>query len=92
MVTLAVLDTGCGMPEEHVSQAFEPFFTTKAIGDGSGLGLFLSRQIVIAHNGVLSIESQVDKGTTVVIALPTCAPLQGAAAGVAPAEGEGRVG
>jgi signal transduction histidine kinase len=70
MVTLTVRDTGCGMPDEHVARASEPFFTTKAIGDGTGLGLFLSRQIVAAHGGSLSIRSQVGKGTTVEIALP----------------------
>lgn len=70
MVTLTVRDTGCGMPEEHVKQAFEPFFTTKAIGDGTGLGLFISREIVASHGGSLSIDSVVGKGTLVVIALP----------------------
>jgi two-component system NtrC family sensor kinase len=70
MVTLTVRDTGCGMPEEHLARASEPFFTTKAIGDGTGLGLFLSRQIVTAHGGSLSIQSGVGKGTTVEIALP----------------------
>lgn len=70
MVTLTVRDTGCGMPDEHLARASEPFFTTKAIGDGTGLGLFLSRQIVAAHGGSLSIHSQVGKGTTVEIALP----------------------
>lgn len=73
MVTLTVRDTGCGMPEEHVKQAFEPFFTTKAIGDGTGLGLFISREIVTAHGGSLAIESVVGKGTLIVIALPVCA-------------------
>ncbi len=70
MVTLTVRDTGCGMPEEHVRQAFEPFFTTKAIGDGTGLGLFISREIVMGHGGSLSIDSVVGKGTMIVIALP----------------------
>ncbi len=70
MVTLTVRDTGCGMPEEHVKQAFEPFFTTKAIGDGTGLGLFISREIVASHGGSLAIESVVEKGTLIVIALP----------------------
>lgn len=70
MVTLTVRDTGCGMPEEHVKRAFEPFFTTKAVGDGTGLGLFISREIVTAHGGSLSIESVVGKGTLVVVALP----------------------
>jgi two-component system, NtrC family, sensor kinase len=70
MVTLTVRDTGCGMPENTVTQAFEPFFTTKAVGDGTGLGLFLSREIVVSHGGSLTIDSVVGKGTMVVIALP----------------------
>lgn len=70
MVTLTVRDTGCGMPEDTVAKAFEPFFTTKAVGDGTGLGLFLSREIVMSHGGSLTIESVVGKGTMVVIALP----------------------
>ncbi len=73
MMTLTVRDTGCGMPEEHVRQAFEPFFTTKAIGDGTGLGLFISREIVSSHGGSLAIESVVGKGTLIVIALPVYA-------------------
>lgn len=70
MITLTVRDTGCGMSEEHRKRAVEPFFTTKAVGDGTGLGLYLSRQIVAAHGGSLTIESELGKGTTVVIALP----------------------
>ncbi len=70
MVTVAVRDTGCGMPAEHLNRAFEPFFTTKAFGTGTGLGLFLSRQVLLAHGGSLTIESEVGKGTTVVLALP----------------------
>jgi signal transduction histidine kinase len=73
MVTLTVRDTGCGMPEEHVKQTFEPFFTTKAIGDGTGLGLFISREIVTSHGGSLTIESVVGKGTLIVIAVPVYA-------------------
>lgn len=71
MATLTVRDTGCGIPDDHLKRAFEPFFTTKAIGDGTGLGLFLSREIIVAHGGTLSIESVVEKGTMVVIALPS---------------------
>jgi len=92
MVTLAVRDTGCGMPEEHLSRAFEPFFTTKAMGDGSGLGLFLSRQIVNAHGGSLWIESRVDKGTDVMIALPACVQPMAAVVGASVQEGADRVG
>lgn len=70
MVTVTVSDTGCGMPKEHLQRAFEPFFTTKALGRGTGLGLFLSRETVAAHGGCLTIDSEEGKGTTVVIALP----------------------
>jgi two-component system, NtrC family, sensor kinase len=70
MVTVAVRDTGCGMPAEDLRKAFTPFFTTKAVGTGTGLGLFLSRETVQAHGGQLSIESEVGKGTTVMLSLP----------------------
>jgi signal transduction histidine kinase len=70
MVTMTVSDTGSGMPDEDLQKAFTPFFTTKAIGKGTGLGLYLSREIVQAHGGTLSIESAVGKGTTVVVSLP----------------------
>lgn len=70
MAVLTVADTGCGIPPENLQRTAEPFFTTKEVGKGSGLGLFLSREIVRAHGGQLSIESEVGKGTLVVIALP----------------------
>ncbi|MDQ6735993.1 MAG: HAMP domain-containing histidine kinase [Nitrospirota bacterium] len=70
MVTLTVRDTGSGMPEDTVAKAFEPFFTTKSVGEGTGLGLYLSREIVASHGGSLTIDSAVGKGTMVVIALP----------------------
>jgi len=53
-----------------VDRAFQAFFTTKAIGKGTGLGLFLSREAVAAHGGQLSLESDVGVGTTVTVALP----------------------
>ncbi len=71
MVTLTVRDTGCGMPEDHLAHALEPFFTTKAVGDGTGLGLYLSREIIMAHGGSLAIASVVGRGTMVEIALPS---------------------
>jgi len=81
MVILSVRDTGCGMPEEHVGRAFEPFFTTKAIGSGTGLGLFLSRQIISSHGGSLSIDSRLGKGTTVTVVLPRCGEREAAQVG-----------
>jgi signal transduction histidine kinase len=70
VVTITVRDTGCGMPEADVKKAFEPFFTTKAVGKGTGLGLFLSRETVLAHGGSLVLESESGKGTTVTVTLP----------------------
>jgi signal transduction histidine kinase len=70
VVTVAVRDTGCGMPESDVQKAFEPFFTTKAVGKGTGLGLFLSRETVLAHGGSLRLESETGQGTTVTVTLP----------------------
>jgi len=70
VIMIAVQDTGSGMPEADVQKAFEPFFTTKAVGKGTGLGLFLSRETVVAHGGELSIESKMGHGTTVTMTLP----------------------
>jgi two-component system NtrC family sensor kinase len=70
VVTVSVQDTGCGMPETDVQKAFEPFFTTKAVGKGTGLGLFLSRETVLAHGGSLVLESDSGHGTTVMVTLP----------------------
>jgi signal transduction histidine kinase len=74
MLLLMVRDTGCGIPQEDLQRVFEPFFTTKAAGKGTGLGLFLSRETVVAHGGSLTIESEVGKGTTVTVALPGWRP------------------
>ncbi|MEY4706120.1 MAG: hypothetical protein RL042_2325 [Nitrospirota bacterium] len=70
VVTIAVRDTGCGMPQADMQKAFEPFFTTKAVGKGTGLGLFLSRETVLAHGGSLSLDSEMGRGTTVTVTLP----------------------
>lgn len=74
MLVLAVQDTGCGMSEADVGKAFEPFFTTKAVGKGTGLGLFLSRETVVAHGGSLGLTSAVGCGTTVTMMLPAKQP------------------
>jgi two-component system NtrC family sensor kinase len=70
VVPIEVQDTGCGMPEEDVQKAFEPFFTTKAVGKGTGLGLFLSRESVVAHGGSLAMTSEIGCGTIVTMTLP----------------------
>ena len=70
VITIAVQDTGCGMPAADLEKAFEPFFTTKAVGKGTGLGLFLSRESVVAHGGGLVLRSVIGQGTTVTLTLP----------------------
>jgi PAS domain S-box-containing protein len=69
-VRLTITDTGSGMSPDVVEQAFDPFFTTKAQGKGTGLGLATSRGIIRAHGGVISIESEVGRGTKFTIYLP----------------------
>jgi two-component system, NtrC family, sensor kinase len=76
-VRVAVRDNGCGMTEEQRRHAFDPLYTTRRDLGGSGLGMSLARGIIEAHNGRMEVESQVGKGTTVTIDLPT-APAAGA--------------
>jgi two-component system, NtrC family, sensor kinase len=69
-VTIVVSDTGHGMAESVSQRVFEPFFTTKPPGEGTGLGLSVSYGIVQAHEGVISVESAPDVGTTFTISVP----------------------
>ena len=66
----SVADTGCGMPSEVMARIFDPFFTTKPIGVGSGLGLPISRNIVTASGGDITVESTPGQGTTFTVLLP----------------------
>jgi signal transduction histidine kinase len=63
-------DSGCGIPPENMEKIFQPFFTTKSEGQGTGLGLPIVQEIVEQHHGFLTIDSQIDKGTTVFVHLP----------------------
>ena len=65
---IKISDTGKGIPEEHLAHIFEPFHTTKQ--KGTGLGLFITKQIVEGHGGKIYVESEVGAGTTFSIALP----------------------
>ena len=70
-VQIRVRDNGMGIPESVVAKIFQPFFTTKPAGEGTGLGLSLSYDIVTkGHGGSLLVESQPGKGTEFVIQLP----------------------
>ena len=67
-VQLQVHDMGSGMPVEQLPRIFEPLYTTKP--GGTGLGLYIVQQIVEAHGGQVTVESQVGQGTTFTITLP----------------------
>jgi CheY-like chemotaxis protein len=69
-VMLSVTDNGSGMPQSVVSRAFDPFFTTKPIGQGTGLGLSMIYGFSKQSRGHVSIDSEVDQGTTVKLYLP----------------------
>jgi len=72
-VRITVEDTGIGMAPEVRARAFEPFFTTKEAGTGTGLGLSQVYGFAVQAGGHVEIESTVDEGTKVVIALPALA-------------------
>jgi len=81
-VSVAISDTGAGIPEEQLSRIFEPFFTTKPVGEGTGLGLSISYGIIQRHGGAITVSSEVGSGTTFTVRIPTCA------AGLTPATDE----
>jgi len=70
MVEIAIADTGCGIPAEHLPKIFDPFFTTKGVGKGTGLGLSVSHGSIAAHGGAIEVESRVGEGTEFRIYLP----------------------
>ncbi len=67
-IVLSISDTGCGIPSDMIDKIFEPFHTTKS--GGTGLGLFISLNIVEKHHGKMDVQSTVGAGTTFVITFP----------------------
>ena len=70
-VKITIRDTGVGIPEKFIDKIFDPYFTTKQ--QGSGLGLAISHSIITKHNGHISVQSTLGKGTTFTIYLPAAA-------------------
>ncbi len=70
MIEIRISDTGIGMKPEVCRRAFESFFTTKEIGKGTGLGLFISYNLVSEIDGTITMESEPGVGTTVIIRIP----------------------
>ncbi|GAB4338141.1 MAG: hypothetical protein Kow0099_11990 [Candidatus Abyssubacteria bacterium] len=68
LLTISIADTGHGISEEHLHRVHEPFFTTKS--GGTGLGIPISKKMVEAHGGNLTIRSNAGRGTTVEMTLP----------------------
>ena len=68
LIEIRVADTGSGIQTEHLNQLFNPFFTTRK--DATGLGLFVTQQIVHQYNGSIRVESKMGEGTIVIIQLP----------------------
>ncbi|WP_207893639.1 ATP-binding protein [Tepidibacillus fermentans] len=65
---IRIIDQGCGIPKDIMDKIGQPFFTTKK--NGTGLGIMISRKIIEIHKGIMNIQSEEKKGTTITIQLP----------------------
>jgi len=70
-IEVRVSDNGNGIPEKSLDKIFQPFYTTKPTGQGTGLGLSLSYDIVKAHGGRLLVETKLGEGSVFIVELPT---------------------
>jgi PAS domain S-box-containing protein len=71
-VVLEIADSGCGITREDIGQIWAPFFTTKNVGEGVGLGLAITYNIIKRHGGEISVESQVGNGSKFTVRIPSC--------------------
>lgn len=78
-IQITVEDTGPGIPESVLANIFKPFNSTKAPGEGTGLGLYLAKEIVSQHGGLLRAQNRPEGGARFVIALPASANIPQAA-------------
>jgi len=69
-VCIDIRDTGKGIQEEHLKKIFDPFFTTKPVGQGTGLGLSVSYEIIKKHGGQIKVQSKLGEGSTFTVVLP----------------------
>jgi two-component system NtrC family sensor kinase len=69
-IIISVKDNGKGIPQKVVDKILQPFFSTMPTGQGTGLGLSLSFDIVKAHGGEIKVETRETKGTEILIQLP----------------------
>jgi len=68
ILRVTIRDSGIGIPGENMDRLYEPFFTTKP--NGTGLGLAITRRIIQEHQGIISVESEVNQGTAFTLLLP----------------------
>jgi len=69
-VKIRIRDSGKGISPDNLPRIFDPFFTTKDVGKGTGLGLFITHDIILRHKGTIRVESTPEKGTVFFISLP----------------------
>ncbi len=69
-VEIRISDTGVGIPEENIPHIFSPFFTTKGVGEGTGLGLYLTHMLLHRAGGRIEVQSNGGKGTTFIVSIP----------------------
>lgn len=69
-ICIEITDTGCGIDEKYLDKIFDPFFTTKKAGEGTGLGLTISKNIINEYGGDLEVKSRAGEGATFIIRLP----------------------
>jgi signal transduction histidine kinase len=69
-ILITVSDNGNGIPQKNLDKIFQPFFTTKPTGQGTGLGLSLSYDIIKAHGGEIKVQTKENEGSEFIIELP----------------------
>jgi CheY-like chemotaxis protein len=90
-IRISFKDDGIGMSQETLKKLFHPFFTTKEVNEGTGLGLSLSRTIILEHGGTMEVESEMGKGSIFIITLPITLPAEAELNAVIPAASADRV-
>lgn len=71
LVSVQIADTGSGIPKQALALIFDPFYTTKAAGEGTGLGLFITKKLVESYSGTISVASTEGEGTCFTLTFPS---------------------
>ncbi len=75
-VYVVIRDSGRGIAETDLPRIFDPFFTTKDVGHGTGLGLFITHDIIVRHGGTIAAKSTPGRGTTFIVRIPAQEPTE----------------